>query len=65
MMITRYFLEDKGGYKVSSSLTPKQRKMMADHFIRQGMKEVTKKEWFAAKKKWEPEEEYPTQPQEG
>lgn len=54
MRKTRYFLDDNGGVKISSSLSRKQIQIMAEFYQRQGMKEVSKKEWFNAKKKWHP-----------
>lgn len=52
MRKTRYFLDDTGGWKVPSSLSEKQIRIMSEHFLSQGMKEVTKKEFYEAKKKW-------------
>lgn len=50
MRKTRYFLDKKSGIKISSRLSFKQIKIHADFYLRQGMKEVTKKEYMDAKK---------------
>lgn len=50
---TRYFLDKTGGVKIPSSLSERQIEMLAQDFLRQGMKEVSHEEWYVAKKRWE------------
>ena len=49
---TRYLLDKTSGIKIPSSLSAKQIEIFVKFYLARGMKEVSKKEYFKAKKEW-------------
>lgn len=55
MKKTRYLLDDEGGIKIPSSFSARQIEIYVQFYKDKGMREVSKEEWYMAKKKWHSE----------